>query len=67
MSLGYVHKNFWKDLTLVQIEEQIAIRQTMLPQMLGWLYTSILNDELDALCTLKFNLKNRKPEVWPWP
>lgn len=61
MSLGIVHRDFWKGLTLEQVEEQIEFRRVQMAQMVGWLYPSILGDEIHDLTMLKVQLKEKKP------
>lgn len=75
----YVHRDFWPKLTLEQVKEQIAIRDSLLQQMVGSLYPSIVNDELRDLHLLvvelqkpkqvEMKLEQPKPkmEEWPWP
>lgn len=65
----YVHRDFWSKLTLEQVKEQIAIRDSLLLQMVGSLYPGVVRDELYELYKLKAELEKPKPkmEVWTWP
>ncbi len=43
----------WNDLTDEEIDEEIATRRDLMKQMVGWLYPSILSDEIETLLELK--------------
>jgi hypothetical protein len=58
---GPVHRDFWPGLKAEQLQEQIAIREAQIQQMVGWLYPSILRDEIRDLYLLKSKLKETKP------
>lgn len=57
----YVDRKLWAQLTLEQVVEQIHIRDSMLQQMVGSLYPSIVRDEMADLFELKAELE--KPEA----
>ena len=50
----------FKTLTLEQVEEQIAVRERLRAQMVGWLYPSILTDEIATLRAIQWALKYPK-------
>jgi hypothetical protein len=53
---AWVKKEEFDSLTAVQIHEQIAVRQAMMQQMVGTLYPSIVQDELNLLYKLRGRL-----------
>lgn len=61
MSERYAARTFWQGMDLKQVEEQIEIRHAMKQQMVGWLYPSILDDEIRDLYLMKAKLKEAKP------
>ena len=52
------HKDEFDLLTPEQIDEEIALRTDMLKQLVGWLYTSIMEDEIYMLRERKNYLRN---------
>ena len=53
------HKGQFDTITTVEeAEAEIKEREGLLQQMVGWLYTSILNDEVDKLQEIKKGLTN---------
>lgn len=47
--MEYIPKDKFDTLTDSQIEEQIELRQSLIRDMVGWLYPSILTDEIVKL------------------
>ena len=52
------HKNEFDLLTPEQINEEIALRADMLKQLVGWLYTGIMEDEIYMLRERKNYLRD---------
>ena len=46
-------KEEWQDLTDEEIDKEIKIRYDLMSQMVGWLYPSIIGDEIGALHEIK--------------
>jgi hypothetical protein len=42
-------KEQFEKMSKEELEEQIKVRRELLGQMVGWLYTSVLNDEIEEL------------------
>lgn len=52
----------FEKLTLSQIEWQIELRRKQMGSMVGWLYPSILRDEITTLNELRHRLKFGGPK-----
>jgi hypothetical protein len=59
----WVEKSAFSTLkSVAEIDKQIALREEAIRPMVGWLYPSILRDELQALSELRGQLKQRERE-----